>query len=177
VPGSYPINFFLLNPYAIGPNQNGRMNFIDDTGQSSYNGMQVEFRQRFSNSLIWTTNYTWSKSLTNLSRDTANQNVDFTTLRDISLGIRVKKTMAAPVAGSSRLPMDRHGSTSRTTEAPGTTRARLIWDTAARSVQRPPSSRMIRSSAGSALAATGEKPRRGSRSRRRTVCGDGSMLC
>jgi hypothetical protein len=89
VPGPYPINFFLLNPYAIGANQNGRMTFIDDTGWSSYNGMQVEFRQRFSNGLIWTTNYTWSKSLTNLSRDTANQDVDFTTLRNIDLDKRV----------------------------------------------------------------------------------------
>jgi hypothetical protein len=89
LPGAYPINFFLLNPYAIGANGNGRMAFIDDTGWSSYNGLQVEFRQRLSNSLIWTTNYTWSKSLTNLSRDTANQDVDFTTLRDFSLDKRV----------------------------------------------------------------------------------------
>ena len=65
------------------------MNFVDDTGWSSYNGLQVQFRQRFSNGLNWTTNYTWSKSLTNLSRDTANQDVDFTTLRDFSLDKRV----------------------------------------------------------------------------------------
>ncbi|HEU4389104.1 MAG TPA: carboxypeptidase-like regulatory domain-containing protein, partial [Blastocatellia bacterium] len=74
--GVYPINFFLLNPFV-----SGRMNYIDDTGWHNYNGLQVEFRQRFANSLNWTTNYTWSKSLTNLATDNQNQSIDFTTLR------------------------------------------------------------------------------------------------
>ena len=77
-PGPYPINFFLLNPYVA-----GRMNYIDDTGWSNYNGLQTQLRQRFAHGLNWTTNYTWSKSLTNLSRDTATQDLDFVTLRDI----------------------------------------------------------------------------------------------
>src|SRR2546428_527808 len=39
----------------------------------------------------WTTNYTWSKSLTNLAVDNANQSLDFTTLRDIGLDRRVSQ--------------------------------------------------------------------------------------
>ena len=83
-PGPYPINFFLLNPFV-----SGRMGFVDDTGWNSYHGLQVQFRQRLTNNINWTTNYTWSKSLTNLSVDTQNQNLDFTTLRDGGLDKRV----------------------------------------------------------------------------------------
>jgi hypothetical protein len=82
-PGAYPINFFLLNPYVA-----GRMNYVDDTGWSNYNSLQVQFRQRFRRA-NWTTNYTWSKSLTNLAVDTQNQNLDFVTLRDIGQSRRV----------------------------------------------------------------------------------------
>jgi hypothetical protein len=82
-PGPYPINFFLLNPFVA-----GRMNYIDDTGWHSYNGLQVTFRQRLSQGLNWTTNYTWSKSLTNLAVDNQNQSLDFVTLRDIGLDRR-----------------------------------------------------------------------------------------
>jgi hypothetical protein len=77
-PGAYPINFFLLNPYVA-----GRMNYVDDTGWHSYNGLQVQLKQRLSQGLNWTTNYTWSKSLTNLAADNANQGLDFVTLRDV----------------------------------------------------------------------------------------------
>ncbi len=82
-PGLYPINFFLLNPFVA-----GRMNYIDDTGWHNYNGLQIEFHQRFSRGLQWTTNYTWSKSLTNLAADNQNQSLDFTTLRNIALDRR-----------------------------------------------------------------------------------------
>jgi Carboxypeptidase regulatory-like domain len=88
-PGLYPINFFLLNPYAIGANNNARLNFVDNGGWSSYNGLQIQFRQRFSQSLNWTTNYTWSKSLTNLTVDTQNQGRDYLTLRDPGLNRRL----------------------------------------------------------------------------------------
>jgi hypothetical protein len=77
-PGSYPINFFLLNPYSA-----GRINYVDDTGWHGYNGLQIQFRQRFSKGLNWTTNYTWSKSLTNLLADNQTQGRDFTTWRDL----------------------------------------------------------------------------------------------
>jgi hypothetical protein len=83
-PGPYPINFFLLNPYVA-----GRLGYVDDTGWHSYNGLQVQLRQRFQRGLTWTTNYTWSKSLTNLAVDNQNQSLDFTTLRNIKLDKRV----------------------------------------------------------------------------------------
>ena len=84
--GPYPINFFILNPFVA-----GRLNYVDDTGWHGYNGMQVQFRQRMSHGINLTANYTWSKSLTNLAADNANQGIDFTTLRDISLDKRVSQ--------------------------------------------------------------------------------------
>jgi hypothetical protein len=83
-PGAYPINFFLLNPFSA-----GRLDFVDNGGWSSYNGLQIQFRQRLSQSLNWTTNYTWSKSLTNLAVDNQNQSLDYLTLRDPGLNRRL----------------------------------------------------------------------------------------
>jgi hypothetical protein len=83
-PGAYPINFFLLNPFSA-----GRLDFVDNGGWSGYNGLQIQFRQRFSQALNWTTNYTWSKSLTNLTVDTQNQGRDYLTLRDPGLNRRL----------------------------------------------------------------------------------------
>jgi len=79
-PGPYPINFFLLNPFSA-----GRLNFVDNGGWSSYNGLQIQLRQRFSKGLNWTTNYTFSKSLTNLVVDNQNQSLDYVSLRDPGL--------------------------------------------------------------------------------------------
>ncbi len=83
-PGLTPINFFLLNPFSA-----GRINYVDDTGWHSYNGLQIQFRQRFSKGLNWTTNYTWSKSLTNLNANNQTQSRDFITWRDIDRDRRV----------------------------------------------------------------------------------------
>jgi hypothetical protein len=44
-PGTYPLNFFLLNPFV-----SGRMALVDNGGWSSYNGLQIQFRQRLSRS-------------------------------------------------------------------------------------------------------------------------------
>jgi len=85
-PGVYPINFFLLNPFSA-----GRLDFVDNGGWSSYNGLQIQFRQRLSQALNWTTNYTWSKSLTNLAVDNQNQSLDYVTLRDPGLNRRVSQ--------------------------------------------------------------------------------------
>jgi Carboxypeptidase regulatory-like domain len=112
-PGLYPINFFLLNPYAIGltaGNPNGRMTFVDNGGWHSYNGLQVQFRQRLSRGLNWTTNYTWSKSLTNLSVDNQNQILDYLTLRDPGLNRRVSPfdiTHVIQTFGTYELPVGR----------------------------------------------------------------------
>ncbi len=83
-PGVYPINLFLLNPFV-----SGRLNFVDNGGWNSYNGLQIQFRQRLTRGLTWTTNYTWSKSLTNLAVDVQNQSLDYTTLRNNRLDHRV----------------------------------------------------------------------------------------
>jgi hypothetical protein len=83
LPGAYPINFFLLNPFV-----GGRLNFIDDTGWDSYNGLQLQLRQRLSNGLNWNFNWTWAKSLTNIPADNQNQSVDFLTLRDFNTSNR-----------------------------------------------------------------------------------------
>jgi len=112
-PGLYPINFFLLNPFAIGltnGNPNGRLNFIDNGGWSSYNGLQIQFHQRFSQSLNWTTNYTWSKSLTNLAADNQNQSLDYLTLRDPGLNRRLSPfdiTNVIQTFGTYDLPVGR----------------------------------------------------------------------
>jgi hypothetical protein len=82
-PGAYPINFFLLNPFVA-----GRMNFVDDTGWHSYNGLQVGLEQRLTRGVNWRFNYTWSNSLTNLPADNANQGIDFLTLRNTDLDKR-----------------------------------------------------------------------------------------
>jgi hypothetical protein len=83
-PGTLPINFFLLNPFSA-----GRLDFVDNGGWSSYNGLQLQFRQRLSQGLNWSTNYTWSKSLTNLTVDSQNQSRDYLTLRDPGLNRRL----------------------------------------------------------------------------------------
>ena len=75
--------FLLLNPRF------GRMALVDNGGWSSYNCLQIKFRQRLTRSLNWTTNYTWSKSLTNLAVDNQNQSLDYTTLRNNRLDHRV----------------------------------------------------------------------------------------
>lgn len=91
VPGPFPINFFMLNPFVAGlanGNPNGRLNYVDDTGWDSYNGLQVQFRQRLSQGLTWNVNWTWSKSLTNIPADNQNQSVDFLTLRNFDTSNR-----------------------------------------------------------------------------------------
>lgn len=84
--GAYPINFFILNPFVA-----GRLNFVDNGGWHGYNGMQLQFRQRLSQGLNWSTNYTLSKSLTNLATDNQNQSLDYVTLRDPGLNRRVSQ--------------------------------------------------------------------------------------
>ena len=105
VAGPYPINFFLLNPFV-----GNRLNYIDDTGWDSYNGLQVQFRQRLSEGLNWNVNWTWSKSLTNIPADNQNQSVDFLTLRDFSTTRReslfdIRHTIQ--IAGTYDLPIGR----------------------------------------------------------------------
>jgi hypothetical protein len=75
-PGPYPINMFQINPYI------GTANLLSANSFSNYNGLQFEFRQRFSHGVTFNANYAWSHAET----DRYNKNVDgtgnFTTLRD-----------------------------------------------------------------------------------------------
>jgi hypothetical protein len=57
--GSYPINFWQVNPYASGRN----VNYLDSAGSSNYEGLQLEFRQRPTHGAQFTVNYTWAHSL------------------------------------------------------------------------------------------------------------------
>jgi len=107
--GPFPINFFLLNPFAIG-NGTARLNYVDNGGWNSYNGLQIQFRQRVSHGLNWTANYTWSKSLTNLATDNQNQSLDYATLRNPNLNRRVSPFDIRHViqaAGTYDLPIGR----------------------------------------------------------------------
>jgi hypothetical protein len=79
-PGPYPINFFLLNPYSA-----GTFRFVEDSGWSSYNALQMVLRKRTSNGLNMQVNYTFSKGLTNLRADDQSQSLDFTTRRNLTL--------------------------------------------------------------------------------------------
>lgn len=58
-PGAgYPINFWRANPFAT-----GGATYLDDTGYSNYNGLQVELRQRQWHGLSLNANYTLSKTI------------------------------------------------------------------------------------------------------------------
>jgi hypothetical protein len=82
-PGAgYPINFFRLNPYTT------TMNYVDDIGWWSYNGLQVQLRKEFSRGLTGTFNYSWSHGLANTGADNANNTANWTTLRNYSLDRR-----------------------------------------------------------------------------------------
>jgi Carboxypeptidase regulatory-like domain len=78
--GKYPINFFLTNPFSA-----GSLNYVDDKGWHDYNGLQVQLNKRFSHGLVWQSYYTFSKGLTNLAVSSANQGLNWTTLRNQSL--------------------------------------------------------------------------------------------
>jgi len=55
---NFPLNFFVPNPWA------SQAIFIDNSSWSNYNGAEVEIRRRFSSSLSFQANYTFSKVLT-----------------------------------------------------------------------------------------------------------------
>jgi hypothetical protein len=59
--GTYPINFFQVNPFAAGQ---GIIEMTND-GYSNYNALQAEFRQRLNHGMQFNANYTWSHSLEN----------------------------------------------------------------------------------------------------------------
>jgi hypothetical protein len=81
-PGPYPINFFQPNPYAAGRS----INLLTDDGHSTYNGVQLQYRQRYGTSgLTVTANYTYSKARSSRYSDSPAASITQITLRDQSL--------------------------------------------------------------------------------------------
>jgi len=78
--GPYAMNFFQLNPYAIG----GNLNVVDDDASSKYHAMQVQMRRRYTNGLTATINYTLGKNWGDVWADNATQSHTFRTLREKS---------------------------------------------------------------------------------------------
>jgi hypothetical protein len=80
-PRSYPINFWVPNPYVF---ENDNAN---DTSWGNYNGLQVEFRQRLRYGATLTASYTWSHALTDMpTQSSASGNVlNYTTIRNFAL--------------------------------------------------------------------------------------------
>lgn len=83
--GPYPLNFWVVNPFASG----GNLNVVDDDGYSKYHALQVQLRRRYRNGLSLTGNYTMAKNWTNIWADNATQGGNFRTLRDRSLDASV----------------------------------------------------------------------------------------
>ncbi len=80
-PGVYPINFFQMNPFAAG----NAIRMLTDESTSSYQSLQMQFRQRYHSGLSLTANYTYSHANTDRYGDSATSVVDYFTLRDKSL--------------------------------------------------------------------------------------------
>jgi hypothetical protein len=59
--GTYPINFFQVNPYAAGQG----IFEMTNNGYSNYNALQADFRQKLNHGMQFDANYTWSHSLEN----------------------------------------------------------------------------------------------------------------
>lgn len=59
--GTYPINFFQVNPFAAGQG----VIEMKNEGYSNYNSLQAEFRQRLNHGMQFNANYTWAHSLDN----------------------------------------------------------------------------------------------------------------
>jgi Carboxypeptidase regulatory-like domain len=58
-PGTYPVNFWEVNPYTTGSS----LNYLDAAGHSNYHAMQVELRQRLNHGMEFNVNYSLGKSL------------------------------------------------------------------------------------------------------------------
>jgi hypothetical protein len=59
-PGAgYPINYFQANPYNAG----GSVNYLTNGGYSTYNGLQIDFRQKQWHGMQFDVNYTYAHNL------------------------------------------------------------------------------------------------------------------
>jgi len=80
----YPINDFVANPYGVVPGST-TSTYVTAEGYSTYNALQVDFRQRQWHGLQFDANYTWSHTLGTASQNNwQGQGATFT-LRDLRL--------------------------------------------------------------------------------------------
>jgi carboxypeptidase family protein len=79
----YPINFFQVNPYAIGTGF--VFSQLVSEGYSNYNGLQVDLRQRAWHGLQFDANYTWSHTLGITTQNNWQGAVTSFTLRNMRL--------------------------------------------------------------------------------------------
>ena len=80
-PGTYPMNFFLLNPFA---GTQGAF-IVDDQSFTKYHALQIQLRKRYAKGLQLNVNYTLAKNTGDTWADNATQQVNYHTLRDRSL--------------------------------------------------------------------------------------------
>jgi hypothetical protein len=66
VRGGYPSNFFVVNPEGT-----GGIWYLTNDGDSSYHALQIDLRRRLSSGLLVQANYSFSKSLTDISEVSA----------------------------------------------------------------------------------------------------------
>jgi len=79
----YPINFFQVNPYAIGTGFTYSQLVAE--GYSNYNGLQFDLRQRAWHGLQFDANYTWSHTLGISTPNNWQGGVNVFTLRNMRL--------------------------------------------------------------------------------------------
>lgn len=75
-PGTYPINFWQLNPFS-----NGTMNYVDDDLYSNYHALQMNFRRQYSRGLSLSMNYTFAKNMGNTWANDSIQSASYQSLR------------------------------------------------------------------------------------------------
>ncbi len=81
ISSGYPSNFFQVNPTLAGASAYVTAN----GGFSNYNAIQVEIRHRFSNSIQFSANYVYMKSMTNMYVDSSTDAQNYVTLRNYNL--------------------------------------------------------------------------------------------
>jgi hypothetical protein len=72
-----PPNFFYVNPTTLG----GGNFLVDNSAESWYNSLQIEFRRRLSRGLLVQSSYVFSKALTNSYASSSIAQSNFRTLR------------------------------------------------------------------------------------------------
>lgn len=74
-----PYNFFVVNP-----GKRGGAFFFDNSGQTWYDGLTLEFRRRFAKGLLMQANYTFSKAISNMYASNSDIFDQPATIRDQS---------------------------------------------------------------------------------------------